>query len=110
MLRDAGNALRGEALKCIEGTSWTAPELAVKVSEKAHWNPVLFRDADGNLLERVTWEPHPFLYSAYDVIDVSVPSGVASIELVLNPMDDGFPVHLREVAFKGKALGDRRVP
>ncbi|MCP4644940.1 MAG: exo-alpha-sialidase, partial [bacterium] len=24
--------------------SWTAPELAVKVNETAHWNPVLFRD------------------------------------------------------------------
>ena len=31
----------------FEGESWSAPVLAVKVAEKAHWNPVLFRDAEG---------------------------------------------------------------
>ncbi len=67
---------------------------------------LVFRDANGQLLEEVFWEADPFRFSRYDTIDVSVPDGVTSIELVLNPMDVGFTVHIREVNFKGRPVGD----
>ncbi len=31
----------------FSGGTWSPPERAAKVGETAHWNPVLFRDADG---------------------------------------------------------------
>jgi predicted neuraminidase len=39
----------GVWLSRYAGGSWTAPERGAKVSETAHWNPVLFRDAENTI-------------------------------------------------------------
>ncbi len=45
------------------GGAWTYPERAAKVGDRAHWNPVLFRDRDGNIylffkvgVDVIVWE------------------------------------------------------
>lgn len=37
----------GVWLSRFDGGTWSEPERAAKVKQVAHWNPVLFRDADG---------------------------------------------------------------
>jgi predicted neuraminidase len=45
---DPDTAIYGSTLDS-SGDEWTRPKLIAKVSDKAHWNPVLFRDPAGDM-------------------------------------------------------------